>query len=466
MKKSKLGELVQSLNQHDVKAFKSFLASPYFNENRKVNKCFDTVLTFTKREIKFSRRDLHSKINNDARFNDQQMRYLLTDLTKHLEYFIMLKGFDKDALLQNIVCASELAKRDCEKSYQYRHHLIEQSDKVKNSLFYYYQSVAADHHLNYTGSKQSRKKKLDYYDTLLNLETFYLSRKLQLFCEVINLKNILSGDFDLHLFEEIKTLAKQEPFSKIPVVQIYYHILITLTEASNEKNFELLRELLKKHGHLFPVTELKDLYHYVKNYCVKKINQGSIEYVKTLFEIYKVMLGNKRLMNADYLLQWEYKNIVSISLRLDEKEWCRNFINKYINYLTPSERKNALAYNVAYWYFINGEFKKAIRQLQDVVFTDVFYQLDARVILLKAYYEMDDLETFLYHASAFRLFLLRNKNISNYQKTINRNLIKFLTHLVRAGVSNTKLQKLKQEIAAEKNVADLKWLNEKVEALI
>ncbi len=466
MQNSKLTELIRSLNLHEVKAFKSYLHSPYFTENKKLDDCFIAVRVMLNKNKSFSRKDLHKKIFGIVRFNDQQMRYLLTDLTKHLEYFISLRGFDKDDLLQNTICANELAKRDCEKSYQYRYHLIKQQDEIQNSKFYYHRFVAADQHLNYTGSKQSRKKKLDYQDVLQNLETFYLSRKLQLFCEVINLKNILSGDFNLHLFDEIKKLAVKEPFAKIPVIQIYYHILLTLTDADKEKNFDRLRELLKKHGHLFPVAELNGMYQYVKNYCVKKINQGNTAYIKTLFEIYKTMLADKRLMNADYLSQWEYKNIVSIALRLNEKEWCRIFIHKYINYLLPAERKNALAYNLAYWYFMNADFKKSIRQLQDVVFTDVFYQLDARVVLLKAFYELDEVETFFYHASAFRLFLLRNRSISEYQRTINRNLVKFLTRLVRAGISNTKLQKLKQEIDAEKNVADLKWLNEKVEAVI
>jgi hypothetical protein len=115
---------------------------------------------------------------------------------------------------------------------------------------------------------------------------------------------------------------------------------------------------------------------------------------------------------------------------------------------------------------MSGDFKNAIRKLREVEFTDVVYQLDARVILLKCYYELDDIETFFYHASAFRLFLLRNRNISEYQKTINRNLIKFLTKIVRAYTSKAKLAQVKKEISAEKNVADLKWLEEKVDMLL
>ncbi|MEO5572111.1 MAG: hypothetical protein ABIT08_12395, partial [Bacteroidia bacterium] len=193
---------------------------------------------------------------------------------------------------------------------------------------------------------------------------------------------------------------------------------------------------------------------------------GNSDYIRRLFEIDKTMLANKPLMYHEYLSQFEFKNIVSISLRLNENGWCRNFISKYINYLKPEERKNALTYNSAYLNFMNGDFKNAIRKLREVEFTDVVYQLDSRVVLLKCYYELDDIETFFYHASAFRIFLLRNRNISDYQRTINRNLIKFLTKIVRAGTSKTKLTQLKKEISTEKNVADLKWLEEKVEMLI
>ena len=126
------------------------------------------------------------------------------------------------------------------------------------------------------------------------------------------------------------------------------------------------------------------------------------------------MLADKRLMHDDYFSQWEFKNVVNISLRLNEKEWCKNFIRRYITYLKPPERKNALTFNLAYLHFMNGNFKEAIKRLKDVKFTDVFYKVDSKVILMKCYYELDEIEFFFYHASAYRLFLLRNRQPSPY----------------------------------------------------
>jgi hypothetical protein len=466
MEHSKVNELVGSFNLHEIKAFRDYLSSVYFNSDKNLQKAFDCINKLIAKKKSWDRKDLHGKIFPRQKFNDQRVRYLLTDLCKHIEYFLTLRALDNNTLLYQNIAAKTLSSRDCEKAYDFIYDAIHAEDKNKNAPFYYYLFDSAENHLNYTAKKQSRKRSFDYKGVLNNLEIFYLAKKLQLFCEVINLKNILTGEYELHLLNEIKKLSAKQPFSEIAVVQIYYYILLTLTEPEKEKHLNHLENLLIKHAGLFPPAELNDMYQYVKNYCVKKINQGNAEYIRRLFEIYKIMLANKSLMHHDYLSQFEFKNIVSISLRLNENAWCRNFISKYISYLKPEERKNAFSYNSAYLNFMSGDFKNAIRKLREVEFTDVVYQLDSRVVLLKCYYELDDIETFFYHASAFRLFLLRNRNISEYQKNINRNLIKFLTKIVRAYTSKTKLERIKKEISVEKNVADLKWLEEKVEALL
>jgi hypothetical protein len=458
---NKLQELVYCLNGHEEKAFYVFLSSPYFNTDKSVLNLFEAIRN-RRGEENFSKRFFFKQLFSNKKYDDKKMRYLVSKLTKHIEYFLTMRHIDKNESQYLLHCTEALAEKDCEKAFAFSFNEIKRKSPVKNATHFYQLYKAYEIHLNNTFAKQSRKVKLDYDSVLHHLDSFYLSKKLQLFSEIINLKNILSREYPMHLLEELKKLAQHDDFKNIPVVQVYYLVLLTLTEPGNENHFKELKNSVAQNGHLFPVNELKELYQYVKNYCIKKINSSQPEYVQTLFSIYKEMLADKRLMRDDYFSQWEFKNVVNISLRLNEKEWCRNFIPKYISYLKPSERKNALAFNLAYLNFVNGNFKEAIKRLKDVEFTDVFYKVDSKVILMKCYYELDEIEFFFYHASAYRLFLLRNRQLSPYQKKMNRNLIIYLSRLVRLSTSPVKIARLKTEVMKEKNIADLHWLLEKI----
>ncbi|MBK7856349.1 MAG: hypothetical protein IPJ79_16970 [Bacteroidetes bacterium] len=103
--------------------------------------------------------------------------------------------------------------------------------------------------------------------------------------------------------------------------------------------------------------------------------------------------------------------------------------------------------------------------LHKVSFTDIYYQLDSRSVLLKTYYETSDLDALQYHITAFRNFLKRNHSVSEYQLSIYSNLVKYTQRLLAAGNSKTKLLKLKK-VALNKSVADVQWLEQKIEELI
>lgn len=450
---TKTDQILKSFSLHEQKAFVAFLQSPYFNSDN----------TLLKLYRKYYLNEGSGRLNSIKKKTEAaSFRYKISALSKHAEYFLMLRHLDKQGTLSATLTVKALAEKKCSKAYDYTFKELHRKSSVKNASEMYWLYDAYETHVNYEATRQSRKLKIDFTNVLHHLDSFYIAKKLQLFCEITNLKNILSGDYPLHLLDEIKKLAVTDDFKKWPVIRIYYLVLLTLTHPENESHFTALQNEVAKNNKQFPARELKEMYQYIKNYCVRKLNSGHTAYVERLFAIYKQMLNDKRLMYHDYLSQYEFKNIVSISLRLHEKEWCRQFIYKHINYLPPPDRKNALTYNLAHLNFSTGNFKIAIRMLRDVEFTDVFYKIDARVILLKCYYELQDEEAYFYQASAFRLFLLRNRQISDYQKRINRNLIIFINKLMRYAHSPAKIKMLKASVLKEKNVADLNWLLEKI----
>jgi hypothetical protein len=205
------------------------------------------------------------------------------------------------------------------------------------------------------------------------------------------------------------------------------------------------------------------MYQYLMNYCIKKINQGNTGYVYTLFGVYKTVLSEKIIFTDGVLSQWDYKNIVVIGIRSGEHDWVQQFIENYIGSLREGEQENAYTYNLAYLQFSKGAFRKTLSLLRQMEFTDIYYQLDMRAIVLKCYYEMDDEETLLYHAAAFRVFINRNKLISDYQRTIYRNLIRFTTAMVKARGNRVRMEQLFEEVNAVRQIADINWLKKSIE---
>lgn len=410
------------------------------------------------------KRVLYKIITGKKTFNDKAWRYIQTEIVDYLERFLLSDYIEKDQRLSALLKMKALQTRKCLKSATYFRHVLDNKQPY----------LDADHHFTefekltltplLEGTTGKRKKDPAFQEMTHQLDSFYLTKRLQLLCEQVNYSKMMN--IKTNIDNWVIELSENEAFKNVYSIEVYRNIFLSLYEADGDKYIHHVMNDFKNKSKIFKPDETIEIYTYLKNYCIRQINQGKPEYHQFLFDIYKQFLADERLIQTDYLSEFEYKNIVSISIRLNEYQWCETFIKQYINNLAPELRNNAQNYNQAYLYFHKGNFKGAIRKLQDVEFTDLVYQIDSRVILLKSYYELDEDDQFFYHASAFRLFILRNRHLSEYQKKINRNLIRFLTALRRNAGNQRKLRVIHDEILHEKNVADLNWLLQKTNELL
>jgi hypothetical protein len=461
---SKLSELVFTLNRYERPEFEKYLSSPFFNNDKSLLKAFDFLSSADVTVL--DRKALFIYVYGEQKkFDDKTARYICSNLQKHLEQYVTLKSWMKDnRAYRNSLCR-ELSARRCSKSWQY--HALQEKETTPelNADHYYHRYVFSQTEYIHHAKSISRTNQLRYDQMSNHLDQFYCLRKLQLACELINMNNVLQTDFKQHLITEIIHLLKQNGFFNSALIEIYYCIYQLLSEP-DEIFLERLRILLSKNENSIGVSELKDIYQYIKNFYVKKINTGQPEYLKTLLDLYKSYIANERLMRHDYFSPWEFKNIVTIALRLNEVTWTTNFIKKYISYLAPEERKNANQYNTAVLHYHTGEFRKSIQYLQQVEFTDIYYALDSRSFLLKNYFELDETEILFYHISAYKVYLKRNRLISSYQRTIYSNYLKYVGKIVRAGINRKKLLSIKSALEKEKAISDKRWLMEKVEGFL
>jgi len=447
------------------------VASPFFNVNEEVTKLFTQLKNLFPvfDEKQTEKKTVYKKIYPGKRYNEQSLRYIMTDLTRLLEEFLVQKSFSENEMLKKHLLLQSLNQRNLDKFFLQQindAYLIQEKSPYRDSAYFERQAMLEEDSYSFTSRKNNRAIDSSLQSLVDNIDIHYLTKKLKYSCEIINRMNVLKVQYNISFLDNTLEFLKQNSFDHIPAITVYFRVLLTLRESENESHYKKLKILLAEHISKFPNTELRDIYGFVQNYCIRKINFGNNTYLRELFENYKILLKNEIIIENGSLAQFDFKNIVAIALRLDEYKWTENFIEKYSRLLSSDFRKNAINYNLARLHYSKKQYREALRLLLAVEFTDVYYHLDSKSLLLRIYYEMEDWEPLISLFNTFKIYLKRNKLISEYQRSTYTNLVKFVRKLTRIKMgSKSPLQKVKDEINEVKQIADLTWLQSKVEEL-
>jgi len=262
---------------------------------------------------------------------------------------------------------------------------------------------------------------------------------------------------------EITAYLDQNPFPDNPYISIYGTVLRALLGEEDPAHFFDLKQRLLDHEKDVEPAELHTMYIYAINYCIKKVNLGHPQFLAETFDLYKSLLDTELIFEEGYISPWGYMNIVVIAIRNRAFEWAENFTKQYKKHLAPQFKVNAYAYNLAYLYFHKGEYGKAQELLHRVEFDDVYYITVSKALLLRIFYELNEADALWSLAESFRLYLRRNKLVSDHKKQVYLNLIKFVNRLSKVEKGNTRaLDKLQQRIEESPTVAHVPWLLEKL----
>lgn len=402
-------------------------------------------------------------------YNEQRLRYVLTYLSQATERFLIWKALEKEPMQQSQLLLSELQARGLDKAFQQHHRNAEKLLEAKplRDTSYFRQRLQLEESLYRQATRAGERSTGQILARVVTTtDTVYLAMRLKFACELLNRKNVLSDTVTTAATDAFIASIEPELVEAEPVLAVYFHIYHTLIAGPQEAHFDSLKSILATESHLFRDQELRDVYVFAQNFCIRQINLGNTRYLTELYQTYLALLEKGLLLEGDTLAQFHFKNIVTVALRLQEFDWVEHFITQHKNYLEPDLRKNAVNYNLASLHFARKEYGHARRLLLSVEFTDVYYHLDANTLLLKTYYELADVEPLLSLVATFRTFLRRNRKISDYQRKTYLNLVKFVLKLVRVKLGSSKpMAEIMKEMEAVKQIADLTWLQTKAAEL-
>ena len=470
MKDSKLFQAIKSLSRRDLGRFAKFVESGYHNEHPGVRN-FCSLIVEKWDEIDALIEDKHfiyqSVFGNESAYDDLKLRHLFSDVLRLLEEFFAFSSFAENDLTFQYHILKTYRQRSLDKHYTGTLRRIQKlRDRIKKrSIQDYYYRFRLESDLNeFMADHYSRKGKNNVAQASQELDVYFILNKLRYGCMLITYRNVYDKGYDLFLLDEIVNYVKENDFSSYPVVSLYYHVLMMLNNPEQPEFFYTLRNLMHDREAEISNDSLREGYNFAMNYCIGRINRGHQDFYNELFIIHDRMLQQELIFRNGEIAPQKFKNIVAVACHLKEFDWVKNFLSDYTERIPMEHRENAYTFNTAVLYYNLNDYSKSIRYLNMVQYDDPFYALDSKSLMLKMYFELDEVEAFLSLCESFRIYLKRNKLVSTRHIKNYNNLIKYSSRLIKVKAEqNERLTKIENEILDTPEINNKKWLLEQVQ---
>lgn len=481
MTNSKLADALRRLDTRERSRFRELVYSPFFNKNRKIRRLAGHLLQYAPgfNDPALEKCCIFPLVfGQEAPYDELKLNNIISDTLQLLYEFLAQQALEEEPPMKRAYLMKAFLQRRMERHIPQnarRYRQLLDRNQGRSYHYHYQRQLLAGQMDRHALLHQERGYNEHLQEMSDALDRYYFCNKLRTACDMASRNKAINAGYECHFINTLLQVFENGPgwLREEPALQAYYQTLLML-QGEEEQHYREVRRLLYQNPNVFPQEELNDLYDYVQNFCVKKINSGQTQYYEQILDLYKEMLGRELLLRNGYLTQWTFINIVTTGIRLQDFEWTEKFIHTYRDHLAPEVRDNVYTYNLAALEFERKNYKQALQSLQDVEFSDAFYHLAAKIIQLKSYYELEETEPFFSLLEASRKYIRRNRQLSDYQKQSNAGFLKIAGKLnnlrLQLGVGSRKqlrpqLRQLEEELVQGKAIANKGWLRQKVREL-
>ena len=431
MTSSLLADSLQAFSEEDWQAFHQFTESPAHNRSDRLRRLCQWLYQHRAAVTEAIDSFELSQAPDDA---PHQKRNLLARCSTLVREFLAWQALSRDQDLLDLLALSRFRELNAGKSFDTLHHRIRKrldTAPVRDSEHFRKKWQLESEANGMYGIRQQRVQDDHLQLKMEALDRWYLSVKFKESCEMSNRERVLNqhfhNDFLETLTEEMDRL--NHPAAEESAIRMYRTIL-TVMESDRPEDIEILISDLGIHGSRFHPEELRGMYKHAQNACIRRINQGDAAFLEVLFRLYQRQLDSGLLTLGETINHSDVKNISTVAIRLGEFDWCRNVLTAVAPFIPDAYRENVVEFSLASLELEEGHPHEAIRRLQAVAFSDVFYDLSARHLLLKCWTSLEDWESCQYAIQAFEVFLRRNKQVPRETRDAHVHFLRILKKVV------------------------------------
>lgn len=468
MQKSVLFEIVWSLNKKEQREVVKWLQSPAHNLREDV----PVLFAYMTRELNAGAETLTKEAAWEAVFpnkpyDDDYMRQVMYFLLKALEEYLAFSEFMKDKVGYQHSLAKIYRERKLEKAHKQAQRLarVQLEQQPLRNTYYLRHRYDLEHEMYVHQVGVNHNALVNLQETSDALEAWFLAEKFQLSTEMLaHRARYQKAQYHTGLLEHALEYTVGKKFLEEPAVSVFYHAYMAIQNPKEEQYFDQLESLIHGLTDKFNHSENRSLYLAALNYCVPKVNQNHLDFARRAFELYRKGLTTGVLLENNAVSSTTFGNAVGSALRLNEYGWAEKFIEDFKHHLGEKERNSITNFNLARIYASKGALEKAQMLLTQFEYDDMSFNIIAKTMLLKIYFEKSELDAFESLLESMRIYLQRKEAFNPTYKAAFKNMISLMRKLLNMNpFSKAQKAKLHELIVATTPLMEREWLLKQVD---
>ena len=461
----KLYETIQTLDKKEIRQIKRVLQSPFFVLRNDVGNLFEVLVKYHLKGKAFPKKEvIFQKVFSGKKYDYALLRGTMSDLFELIEEYFLIQKRRNGKLKTRHLLAEIYRERKLSKAYQAvvkKTATILENQPLRNE-FYYQQLLDFQLEEMTFKIKDQRTKDFNLGTISETIDIVFLVQKLKFACSQMSHQQVFKTEYDFGLLNHLLPMIENEKYLKIPAIGIYYYCYRFLTEKKGTMFFEKFKTILFQSKELFDALEMKELYLFAINFCIRKLNQGDKKFSQEILDFYKDGLQANYFLENGMLSRFTFNNIVAAGIFTKEFDWLEKFIETYSEKLENEYRDSTVSFNLARLEYTRKNYGKAMLHLQKVESKDLVNSLISKTLLMRIYYELEEHDSLFSHLDSFQIFI-RRREVSDFHRKNYMNAIRFVKKLVALPELDKKARKiLREEIEGEEVLTEREWLLEKL----
>lgn len=478
-------DVLKTFNPDELKKFRDFLDSPYFNKRKKLLELFDIIKDYYPffTDENFSRENIFFKLYQDEKFSYGKINEGLSALYQLSINFIKQTAFESNNIYPDVTFVEELRKRSLKNIY----YLFEKNSDIKKTTFtdidsnlFLKQYLLQIESINFEFSfeKYNKKEKIEEFiskigNITISLCNFYISEVVALCVNKFNYStSYSSSEEDIFnkiyhtgivkkMFEIIKPYNKYDSY-----LELLTYYLEAIYDLKDNMKYYTYKQKVFDNINKMSIDDIGYHLSCLQNYCVikKRTAENRNEFSNEHLNLQETILEKKLFINtkSQFFVKEQFLNLITSYDTDKNKEKIQNLF-QYIKYLHPDFREDLKLYAEAHYNFHNYSYEKSLTCLIRLNSLDKTFEEKIDNLWVRNLYEMNN-----YSGCFDKINLLRKHYRSNSflnKKRISSQL-SFLSTLeslikIKEKSGRYDAEYLKEQIDKNDSIPCKEWLLEK-----